>query len=58
MRPIDIESRGDLIVLDIDPRTHDVTLAQVAAAVANGQTSRELISAAQRHRQNPDAKIR
>ncbi len=37
MRPIDLEARGDLIVLDVDPRTHNVTLAHVAAAVVNGK---------------------
>jgi len=36
MRPIDIESRGDLIVLDVDPRARVVTLDEVTAAVING----------------------
>ena len=46
LRPIDVGTSGDFLVLDVDPRTHDITADKIAAAVIGGQYySREEIRA-------------
>ena len=36
LRPIDVGTSGDFLILDVDPRTHDITADDVAAAVIKG----------------------
>lgn len=36
MKPIDIGTAADFLVIDVDPRSHDITQDQIAAAVVRG----------------------
>lgn len=37
LRPIDIGTSGDFLVVDVDPRSHDIRPDQIAAAVVGGK---------------------